>query len=48
MRVLIDSFERWYAGQSRYIKIKTNEEGIENGVHCETQEQVFRSLYLRR
>ncbi len=27
MRVMIDSFNRWYAGQSHYTKVKTNEGG---------------------
>lgn len=33
MRVLIDSFESWYAGQSHYTKVKMNQGGIEDGVH---------------
>lgn len=34
MRVMIDSFESWYASQSHYIKVKTKEGGTEDGVHC--------------
>ena len=34
MRVLIDSFEHWYAGQSHYKKVEMSEGGIDDGVHC--------------
>ncbi len=31
MRVMVDSFNRWYAGQSHYTKVKG---GTSDGVHC--------------
>lgn len=34
MRVMVDSFNCWYAGQSHYTKVKTNKGGICDGVDC--------------
>lgn len=33
MRVMIDSFERWYASQSHYKKIDADEGGNDYGIH---------------
>ena len=32
MRVMIDSFENWYAGQTHYKKVITQEGGADNGL----------------
>lgn len=32
MRVIIDSFERWYAGQTHYKKVEANKGGDDNGI----------------
>lgn len=33
MRVMIDSFEQWYAGQSHYKKVETYKGGNDDGIN---------------
>ena len=36
MRVMIDSFEEWYVGQTHYKKVITQEGGDDNGLDNQT------------
>ena len=45
MRVMLDSFEAWYAGQTHYKKVD-QERSKDNGFDCEEEKQVFRGIYL--
>ena len=51
MRVMIDSFEEWYAGQNHYKKkdaadTAAERRGQHHGINRKEKEEVFRSLYL--
>ena len=38
MRVMIDSFEEWYASQTHYKKVHEETEVMADGIDCEEEE----------